>query len=225
MGDQDNTKERLLDVAERLFAERGYAATSLRAMTRSAGVNLGAVNYHFGSKEGLYAAVFARRVEPVVRERLLLLAACEQTAGGGPVPVEEVARAFVAPLFGSGRAQSLRDATFLRLLGRLHDDPVESLRHVYDQLLRESVVRFVAVLERSLPGVPRAELLWRLHFVRAMVNQTVLLGPSLRACTDGLCDPDDVAAVVERLVGFAVAGLSAPPAVARPAAAPGRGLP
>ena len=56
------TRERLLDAAERLFAERGFAGTSVREITDAAGANLGAVNYHFRSKENLYAEVFARRV-------------------------------------------------------------------------------------------------------------------------------------------------------------------
>ena len=45
------TKERILDVAETLFMEHGYEATSLRAITAAADVNLAAVNHHFGSKE------------------------------------------------------------------------------------------------------------------------------------------------------------------------------
>ena len=57
-----DTRERILDAAERLFAERGFAGTSVREITDAAAVNLGAVNYHFQSKENLYAEVFARRV-------------------------------------------------------------------------------------------------------------------------------------------------------------------
>ena len=48
---QSDTVERILDVAEILFAEKGFAATSLRLITRKAQVNLAAVNYHFGSKK------------------------------------------------------------------------------------------------------------------------------------------------------------------------------
>ena len=54
------TKDRLLDAAEQLFAERGYDATSMRELTTAAAVNLAAVNYHFGSKRELFAAVFDR---------------------------------------------------------------------------------------------------------------------------------------------------------------------
>ena len=67
------TKEKILDTAERLFAEQGIGATSLRQIIGVAGVNLAAVHYHFGSKEALLEAVFARRIERVNRERLEML--------------------------------------------------------------------------------------------------------------------------------------------------------
>ena len=68
-----DTREKILDAAEALFVERGYAATSLRAIATAAGVNLAATNYHFGSKMGLFAAVFHRRIEPINQQRLVLL--------------------------------------------------------------------------------------------------------------------------------------------------------
>ena len=52
-----STRDRILDAAEELFVEMGYAATSLRAIAQLADVNLAATNYHFGSKEGLLAAI------------------------------------------------------------------------------------------------------------------------------------------------------------------------
>jgi AcrR family transcriptional regulator len=68
-----DTKERILDAAERLFAAHGFAGTSLRAVTKEAGVNLAAVHYHFGTKEDLLRAVLSRIVIPVNRERLEML--------------------------------------------------------------------------------------------------------------------------------------------------------
>lgn len=56
-----SSKERILDVAEKLFADRGFHGTSVREITSLAGVNLSAVGYYFGSKEGLYLAVYRER--------------------------------------------------------------------------------------------------------------------------------------------------------------------
>ena len=60
-----DTRERLLDAAKYLFAQRGVDATSLRHITAEAAANLASVNYHFGSKEALFRAVFVRRIGPV----------------------------------------------------------------------------------------------------------------------------------------------------------------
>lgn len=64
------TRERLLDAAEALFAERGFRAASVRDITQRAGCNLAAVNYHFGSKLNLYSAVFVRRMGELRERRL-----------------------------------------------------------------------------------------------------------------------------------------------------------
>jgi AcrR family transcriptional regulator len=93
-----DTRQRLLDAAEHLFAERGFAATSVRQITEAAGANLGAVNYHFRSKEGLYADVFARRAA-FLREPVLA-AAAEAAALASRNPEEAfriLGRAFLAP--------------------------------------------------------------------------------------------------------------------------------
>ena len=68
-----DTKTRILDAAEGLFMEHGFEATSLRSLTSSAGVNLAAVNYHFGSKEELFQAVRTRRLDPMNKVRIELL--------------------------------------------------------------------------------------------------------------------------------------------------------
>ena len=74
MADRPGTAESLLHAAQELFAERGYDGASIRAITARAGANLGAVTYHFGSKEALYHGVIQSKIQPV-RDRLLAAAA------------------------------------------------------------------------------------------------------------------------------------------------------
>src|SRR6059036_3181340 len=97
------TRARILDAAERLFAEHGYDGASLRDITAQAGVNLAAVNYHFRTKESLIQAVFARRLAPVNQRRLALLDACEASAAGGRLQLEEVVRALISPVLRLGQ--------------------------------------------------------------------------------------------------------------------------
>src|SRR5688572_31708077 len=69
MTEHTDTRESLLDAAEKLFSEHGIQSASLRQITQHAGANLAAVNYHFGSKDGLVRAVFSRRLRPMNDER------------------------------------------------------------------------------------------------------------------------------------------------------------
>src|SRR5213593_2222540 len=92
-----DTKTRILDAAEHLFMEHGFEATSLRSLTTAAGVNLAAVNYHFGSKEELFQAVLTRRLDPMNQERIDLLAAVEHEAGSRAATVEKILFAMLIP--------------------------------------------------------------------------------------------------------------------------------
>src|SRR3954471_10629137 len=92
-----DTKTRILDAAERLFVEHGFEATSLRQLTSAAGVNLAAVNYHFGSKEELFQSVLTRRLDPMNQERIELLEKLERESGGKPVGVEKILSSMLIP--------------------------------------------------------------------------------------------------------------------------------
>src|SRR5689334_6672408 len=94
-----DTKASILDTAERLFAERGYASTSLRTITSAAGVNLAAIHYHFRSKEALLEAVVSRRADAVNSRRLEILDQLRKDAGGRPLPLEQIFEAFLGPAF------------------------------------------------------------------------------------------------------------------------------
>src|SRR5712675_1130282 len=96
------TKQRILDSAERLFAEHGSEANSIRNIIADARLNLAAIHYHVHSKEALLEAVMIRRLEPINQERLKLLDTCERNANGGRPPLESVLEAFIAPVVRVG---------------------------------------------------------------------------------------------------------------------------
>src|SRR4249920_1603685 len=92
-----DTKTRILDAAEQLFMEHGFEATSLRSLTTAAGVNLAAVNYHFGSKEELFQMALTRRLDPMNQERIDLLEKLERDAGARPPSVEKILSSMLIP--------------------------------------------------------------------------------------------------------------------------------
>src|SRR5947207_2372152 len=91
---QHETRTRILDAAEELFMQHGFEATSMRVLTAKAGVNLAAVNYHFGSKHALIEAVFRRRLDPMNAARIAALAELE--SGGRPAEAGAIIPAFLA---------------------------------------------------------------------------------------------------------------------------------
>ncbi len=158
-----DTKERLLDAAERLFAERGFEGTSMRAVTQAAGAAVSAANYHFGSKLELLGATLRRRVEPINRRRLELLDALD--ARPGSPTAEQVLDAFVRPAFERAAQVSDRDRDWLRhVVTRLWIDPPEIVAALRGELFGPVNERFCAALVRALPEVEpeRARMLLQL---------------------------------------------------------------
>lgn len=198
------TADRLLDAAERLFAEKGVAAASLREITGEADTNVAAVSYHFGSKDGLVRAVWARRMLPVNEERLHRLDAAEADAAPDAPEVEEILRSFIEP----GLVLMEGHESFLRFAARLHAEPFRmSGEFLASARFPDLVERYRSALIRSLPDVPIPTLWWDMQFVvGAMLHMFAKCG-EIEMISRGEVKPEGPAEVTERLVKFAAAGL------------------
>jgi AcrR family transcriptional regulator len=187
------TRDRILDAAERLFAEKGLDATSLREITTEAKANLASVNYHFRSKDELILAVYARRIEPINRERMDMLEALADNAS-----VEAVLEAFLLPLVeGLPKKQ---------LISRMFVERTDLLGVLFDTHFRKPADAFLAALSARLTGVPRPVIALRVHFVMgAMVH--AITRPQLMEKLDA--HPVGFRMLVDQLVTFAAAGLRA----------------
>jgi AcrR family transcriptional regulator len=204
------TRDRILDAAERLFAEEGFDATSIRSITESADANLASVNYYFQSKDALIQAVFSRRLAPLNQRRLAMLAAVEEASGGGPPQLEGVLRALLEPPFRMAGALRGEGRSFACLFGRVFAEPGDLFARIVEEQFGDLRQRFVTALRRALPELPEVELMWRIHFVIATMAHTLAAIDHVPAISGGLCDPRDVDGMVERMIGFAAAGLRAP---------------
>ncbi|WP_313952428.1 TetR/AcrR family transcriptional regulator [Accumulibacter sp.] len=227
MSDQKSnhdTRERILDVAERMFMTYGFDGASMRAITTAAEVNLAAVNYHFGSKEALLCAVFRRRLGWLNRERLHALDALEAQAGGAPLKPSQILEAFFGTLLRIGEDESLGGMTFLRLLGRTLTEPADFIRTFFANEYAEVIERYKLALFRALPDVPKAEIVWRLHFMLGAMSYAiagtdvlqVVTGCELgdlageRAAASGDDDAALARRLAQRLMPFLLGGLRAP---------------
>ncbi len=204
-----DTKEQILAAAESLFAEHGIEAVPLRRIIAEAGVNSAAIHYHFGSKEELVRAVFARRFDPINRARLDLLTAAEEKAVDGRPSVEDVLYAMVAPPFQS-EPREKGCAQYSRLAGRLFTERSGYLEAIFNDLFREVELRFNETITKALPEFPDDERAWRMFM--AMGSMIFVLREQEWICkaSNGLCDFKDTGKAIERVVQFMAAGLRAP---------------
>jgi AcrR family transcriptional regulator len=197
-------RERILAGAERIFGERGFDGASMRRLAEAADVPVALVSYHFGSKEGVYRAVFERRAPVVVEQRLagLAIAMSEPDLDRR---LELVVKALVFPML-SLRAHD-RDPNFGRLLANETTDSNSERRGVIREMF-DPIARAVSdALASALPDRTEAEVWWAYQFMLgAMVHVMRDVG-RLERLSGGLCRADDEAGAVRHMVAFLTAGV------------------
>ncbi len=207
---QPDTKTKILDAAEDLFARNGFHATSLRMITGQAGVNLAAVNYHFGSKEELLEAVIERRLAPLNRQRLALLEHELDRArreGRRPDP-RELMRALIEPTIrlcdlGAGPER------FITLVGRILAEPEGVGRDIFLRQMGPFVFRLFEALHQSLPGISRTLLFWRLHFAIGSLSHVMRCHDRHGQLPEGVEARLDTGRLSEILLAYTLAGMEA----------------
>ena len=206
MTEQNGTRDRLLDAAQTLFVQHDIDATSLRAITTEADANLASVNYHFGSKDELVYAVFARYLQPLNKARIGLLDELEQKANDQPLHLETILEAFLKPTFEMMMNEKSRE--FVCLLGRLFTEKDSHKMAIMHQF-QEVQQRYFAALQRTLPDLPLADLTWRVHFMIGAMAHTFAV-PEKISIPGAESFVDDDQHIMHRLITFAGAGLRAP---------------
>ena len=165
-----DTRQKLIETAETLFAEQGYGPVSLRQIIGEAGVNLAAVHYHFGSKEDLLDAIVTQKASEVNDERLSLLAAI-QPGPDGRLPLRDVLNAFLMPM----AAKAEKNPQFLKLMGRIHAEGL--LIGVVSRVFHPIFRPFSEALHKAAPHLSADELGWRIHFMMGAVAHTMCQTP------------------------------------------------
>ena len=220
-----DTKERLLDAAEEIFAREGYRAASLRAITTRAVVNLAAVNYHFGSKPELLEAVFTRRLQAMNQARVhgLALVLEEARAAGRPPKARKLIEAFVEATLEHARSGP-GERNFMALVLRSLSDTDHTVKRAFEDFMKPTFDALRAAMAEALPALSANELWWRLQFaLGAMIRMHHLA----LAAESGGSKPSApaVAEAIRLLTDFVHAGLSAPPAARSGHAASAQGEP
>src|SRR5213596_4249190 len=156
----DQTRTSILSAAERLYADRGFADVTLRDIFAAAGVNLAAVNYHFGSKDELIAELFVTRSLATNRERLNELKLAEEK-GGGRAPIDSILRALVGPTLRGCLGPENQRSTAARFMIRASIESVPPIRRIKNREI-DHLRKFVGAMRRSLPDRSDVEIYWGL---------------------------------------------------------------
>jgi AcrR family transcriptional regulator len=202
------TKSRILDAAEALFLSGGFESLSMRQITSAAGVNLAAVNYHFGSKDALIQAVLARQLDPLDENRLAMLDRFEQQLGD-KLTCEHVLAAMFLPAVRMFADPQL-SGRYLQFLGRAYTDPSPVVRDFITSNYLQTLGRFFSAFQRTLPDLPRHDLGFRLHFALGALSGILAGGNTQRLIKDFTQGHTDETLLLSRLSSLMVAALRAP---------------
>ncbi len=202
------TVQRILDTAVTLFADKGFELTSVRDITAAAGVNLAAINYHFGSRDALIQAVAERYLTPLCRDMERQLD--DHEAGAAELSLEDLFDLLISAMFKAVQRDEQGVSLFMRLLSQAYMSTDDNLRGFLQRRYGRCFKRFVAQISAKSPHLSDSEFYWRCHF---LVGSSVLPLARYGFLSEqeqrllGLHASE--AEVFHRLVAFLAAGLRA----------------
>ncbi len=207
-GDETSTtRERILGVAEALFAEYGFNGASMRIIATAAGVALSQLHYYFQTKRELFLAVFLHRGLKITSERKRLLAEARGRYGKRPIPLDVLIRNFVYPYLDYAR---LDGSAYVRLYARLHTEPQEMAQEIRSRVFDETTLQYVVAFRESLPQLPESVLYWRITFMMGTYNYALLRSGRLEVVSGGSCDSADMEQAARQILPFLKAAMTAP---------------
>lgn len=202
------TREKILDAAEALFAERGFYGVTVREITTQAGVDNALAYYHVGSKRALFDAVLMRRADALNAARLAALEAVEAASGDAAPALEDIIAAFTAPLLDRSRRGGPGWKSYFALIAMINNSP-EWGRTLMTQYFDPLVLRFIAAIRRALPEAAEEDIFWSYHFLSGALVLTFAETGRIDNLSDGVCRSQDLDSVHDRLPAFVAAGFRA----------------
>ncbi|MEI9895039.1 MAG: TetR/AcrR family transcriptional regulator [Chthoniobacter sp.] len=216
VGHQDShpsTRAALLDAGERLFSQNGIEGTSVREIIKAAGANLGAINYHFGTKDRLALEVFARRIGPINRDRVARLDALEAAAGTRTPKLEQILDALIRPVLENEGHDMKSCEDLMRLISRSFQEQNPEVKRFVEEQFAEVVRRFDSAVLRVVPGLAPGDLFWRMSFLHGALHQGLQTWLRFDQMPYAMLSPaatkPDREGLIQQLITFMAAGMSA----------------
>lgn len=199
----DDTRSRLLDSAEELFAESGFDGVSARDITKFAECNIASINYYFGGKDNLYNEVCLRRLG-VLRD-IRVESIKEVMSKGDDVTLEELFRefsqAFLSPVLDDPRGRS-----FLRLMTREMLYPHMRAGMFVEEMIMPVFKTLVEAMGKICPGLDKEKAAWSIYSLVAQLIHTIHIQTMMGDSLKGL-PPFDASKAVDHIVSFTAAGV------------------
>ena len=203
--DRTSKRDRILDVAEELFAEHGYDGVTLRQIARGAGVDVALASYHFGKKLDLFNAVFERRAAYLNEARREALRKVQQSAGPDAPGVEQIIEAFLRPLELAQETGGEGWRNYLALIAYINNSPYWG-RRMMSKLFDELVNEFIDALRTALPEAAESDLYWCYHNLSGALTLTFANTGRIDKLSGDLCHSSDFEAAYDHMIPFMAAG-------------------
>ncbi|WP_018700848.1 TetR family transcriptional regulator [Amorphus coralli] len=203
-----DTRQSILEIAEHLFAERGFGSVPLREIARAAGVHVGSVTYHFGDKLGLLEAIYTTHTRPMNARRLELIGEAMRISDDDQ-RLMAVLRAYVLPAFISSYGEAGGGARFTRMRAVLSAEGNPEAREIIAQAFDTTTCAFIDAIEGCLPGADRTAIVWRSQFLLGSLYYTLINPERITRLSDGATDGGDHERAIEELVATSFANFKA----------------
>ncbi len=205
-----DTKEKILDAAEALFASNGFRGTTMRAITGKANVNLAAANYHFGAKQSLLEEVIKRRIIPlnqIRRERLEEVRESAKKRRRAP-KVRDVMHAFIEPTL-QFKDSSPGAKNFFTFIGRSFTDPDDTVQQVFLKFIKPIMQILFEITSEALPKLSKELIFWRLMFSIGALFHTINVCGNMKDGFMGMKCETNTESLVNLIIPFVTAGMEA----------------
>ncbi len=200
-------RDKILDIAEQLFAKQGLHNVTIKQIARQAKVDTALLHYYFDNKQGLIHQVFSRRAEILNKTRMAMLIDYEEKSGENP-SLEGAITAFSRPMFELSLSGDSGWHTHFSLLAQLNNTPgLDS--ELVTQYNRPVIEKFIEVVAKTLPTATKEDIYWGfLQFSGSLMLSLAQTG-RIDRLSDGLCRSDDLESAYRRFLPYAINGFAA----------------
>lgn len=204
-GSDKPVQDRLLDAAEQLFSEHGFDGASVRDIAATAGCNIAAVNYYFGSKDKLYTEVWRRQLVQMRDARLQAIEQVMSESNGKPSLedlLKSFANAFIGPFVDESRSRWL-----MRLMAREMIDQRVPANMFVDEVVKPTMGAMHGALLKACPGLDESKIWLLIIFLAGQLMHVVHIKAMLDQTEMAEMPAFDLTDAVDNVVKFSAAGI------------------